>query len=470
MEFQKKQVWQWLCAAGLIFILPNIIFWCIQPKVFLIRGVFVLEYFLIACLYPFINRRLFVVLWVLFAIYDMVAAASSVFFMDFFEILHALVKIPDVPFTSILQWAGLLLLFVLLVVGYVRVMTRYNRSYQFLTIRFMWLPIVFCLVIDFFNGQGPLRRYSVTLFHFNGNIVSAPSWSFANAVKDVLTRKNDQQNNVEYIGSVSKKIFTGEPDSIAAKKEILVLVESWGLLKNKELEEEVAKPLYALVGEKGYSISAGVTNYKYTTQAGEFREITGYMFHYYQAYDDWVKKNSLFLKKQQEGYRVIGLHGYSSAFYERNKTWPAFGVQDMYFAEQFRQLSMPLCGNAYFSGICDSAINTWLFNSMQQQPERKEFYYWVTLGTHLPLIAIHDNAFNRFAEKWKSQGIPETVLQLAYQHQLLFVDIASKLRNLPVANWHIALIGDHAPPFISPAERNQYSSTQVPYLDIRPVH
>jgi hypothetical protein len=109
-----------------------------------------------------------------------------------------------------------------------------------------------------------------------------------------------------------------------------------------------------------------------------------------------------------------------------------------------------------------------MFKNMNRQPERKEFYYWVTLNTHVPVVEIHDNAFRNFAEKWKKQGVAESVLQLAYQHQQFFNDLAIKLSDPHSPKAHVLLVGDHAPPFVDPAERKMYDPKLVPYVDLMP--
>jgi phosphoglycerol transferase MdoB-like AlkP superfamily enzyme len=129
---------------------------------------------------------------------------------------------------------------------------------------------------------------------------------------------------------------------------------------------------------------------------------------------------------------------------------------------------MPLCGSDIFRGVCDTAINTWLLNTMNRQPEKKEFYYWVTLNTHLPLVEIHDEGYRKFTEKWKPQGLTENILQLAYQQQLFFKDLAGKLSQPGMPKAHILLVGDHAPPFIDPADRALLHPQLVPYIELLP--
>ncbi len=57
----------------------------------------------------------------------------------------------------------------------------------------------------------------------------------------------------------------------------------------------------------------------------------------------------------------------------------------------------------------------------------------------------------------ESKRIPENVLQMAYQYQLLFKDLAGKLSKPGAPKAHILLVGDHAPPFTDPADRKLFS-------------
>jgi phosphoglycerol transferase MdoB-like AlkP superfamily enzyme len=476
MEFQKKKALQWLCATLLILVVPNLICWIAQTKVYMMRGIFVWEYLVLACFYPYISRKLFLAIWALFAIYDVIFATSSLFFMDFFEIIHALTKIPAMPIGDWLKMIGLLTAFIGITLAlFIFLLERYNRSYSFLRFKFLWPFIIGLLVVDFFNGHGPLRSWSVKLYNFNTNIVGAPTFTLLKTVRNATRSHKEQEQHVEYLGSLAQVVFAKQPDSAAAvKKEVLVLVESWGLLTDSALQREVMSPWYEMEKNHLYTLRTGTTRFKFLTQAGEFREITGYLFHSFQAKEEWltpesmVKQKSLFIKKQHEGFHVIGLHGFTSEFYKRKNIWPALGIQETMFAEDFRRLSLPMCGTLSFRGICDTAINTWLLNRMSSQPDKKEFYYWVTLSTHLPLVEIHDDDYKMFAAKWKHRGLSENVLQMAYQDRLLFKDLAHKLSQPGLPKAHILLVGDHAPPFLDNEDHKMYNDQLVPYVELVP--
>lgn len=458
MELQKQKIGRWLYGALMVLVLPNILFWLLGLKVSLMRGVFVLEYLLIACLYPYINRKLFITIWVLFAIYDLFFSATSLFFMDFFEITHALTKVPAMPLFDMLKWVGVLILFIGVVYAMLVLLMRYHAKHPVMQLRFLWPLITLCFLINVFTEKK---------VQANKRIVSTPSWAFIKAVQNAVIKRSAKQD-IEFLGSAAKKIFIEAPGSGKATKEALILVESWGLFTNNDLLREVMQPLNDLSKENKYTVKTGTNRYKYLTQAGEFRELTGYVFHYYQVKDSWVTENSILVKKQQQGYHVIGVHGNTSKFYRRNMIWPVLGVQEMYFLEEFSKLGMPTCGHEAFRGVCDTAINTWLLNTMNRQPEKKEFYYWVTLTTHLPLVEVHDEGYRKFAEKFNGQGITEKLMQLAYQQQQLFKDLADKLSKPGAPKAHILLVGDHAPPVIAPAERKLYDEQLIPYVELIP--
>ena len=137
----------------------------------------------------------------------------------------------------------------------------------------------------------------------------------------------------------------------------------------------------------------------------------------------------------------------------------------MYFAEDFMKLDIPFGGNAFFRGAEDTAIVRWLFEKSQQG--KKEFYYWLTLNTHLPLAERKDESFQNYSSRWKRASCDGDVIQLTYQINELFIMIAENIRRSN-SKMHILIVGDHAPPFTDPSKRNCFDSKYVPYIELRP--
>jgi phosphoglycerol transferase MdoB-like AlkP superfamily enzyme len=163
------------------------------------------------------------------------------------------------------------------------------------------------------------------------------------------------------------------------------------------------------------------------------------------------------------------LHGYASAFYDRRNWWPALGIQEAYFAEKFKSFGMPICGNQFFRSVCDTAIASWIFSYAGRNPGRKEFFYWVTVNTHLPLQERKEESFRAFYTKWKKSGVDNETLRLCYEFRAFFADLAKKCSDTFSPKMHVLLIGDHAPPYIDPDLRKLFSATQVPYVELLPA-
>jgi Phosphoglycerol transferase and related proteins, alkaline phosphatase superfamily len=467
---QKKTLLPWLWAAVLLMVVPNIIFWAIAPRVFIIRGTFVWEYFFLTALVPFVSRKFFITLWILFTLYDMTVCTTAFYFMDFAAIAHALRSIPEVPFTKWLLWAGLVALLITITYALLQLMMRHNKRVRFLHPRFALPMALLFFVVDLLTGQGLIKHPSFALIPLKQNIISVPSAFLAKTIWNLATHTKPEMQSEGYIGSVAQEKFESLPDGAATKKQLFVLVEAWGLFVDPELHRAVLQPLYDMAQQKGYRVQEGTTPFKYLTHAAEMREITGYIVNHYDANEDFARKYSLFYRKQQEGYRVTGVHGYHYSFYNRIHIWPALGVQEMYFANKLKEQGLPECGDHFFRGICDTAIATWVLNYIQQNPQRKDFIYWLTLNTHLPLTNIHDDQYRSFAVPWQNKNIPEDVLQLAYQHHLLFKDLANKLSNPLAPQPHMLLVGDHAPPYVDRNLRRHFDNKLVPYIELFPLN
>jgi hypothetical protein len=451
-----------LLIGGVIFlVVPNILFWIISQKVYLIRGVFVIEYFALACLYPYVPKRLFIILWILFTIYDLLFASTSLFFMDFFQMVDAATGLRHFSAIDLLKWTGIVIAICIVSWLVVRLLMTADKKLNFLRPKVILPVLVIVFLVDFFSGGNtiPLSP-QFALIKLKINVVSAPSFSFLVNLKVSLESK--RQWGISPVRSVAKEVF--DPDD-TTRRQLLILVESWGLLRDTGLESELTKPLYACASKKGLDVREGVTNYKYLTQIAEMREITGFFRTFSSVDSTFARQHSLFYEKRLQGYTVIGVHGYSGGFYDRTRWWPVLGVQHMFFAEQLSKLQLPFGGNPFFRGAEDTAIGKWIFQHAEEQGTEKQFYYWVTLNTHLPLVPRNDKLLQDFKERWK--GHDDNVLQLSYQLSELFKILAKTIDGSAIP-MHILIIGDHAPPFIDPAKRLDYDPLYVPFIELRP--
>ena len=467
MKVSTSELKSWIIGGICFLIIPNIVFWILGERIYLIRGIFVAEYFFIALLYPFVPARIFNLLWIVCALIDLLFASTLLFFMDLGQMFEAAAGLQHFSFGQIVKWVLLLSLFILVSWVMLWLLKKIDRKFHFLKPKKILTYLLVVLAIDLLSGANTLNMNAGhATFKIRKNVLSAPLLSVGFSI--VRSFQKERKWEVTPARSVAKEIFGVHPDtSSAERKQILILVESWGLNKNDQLQSELTRSLNLVAEQKGYTINKGQTPYRYLTQIAEMREITGYLRTFSSVDSSFISKHSLFLVKQRQGYHVIGLHAYSSGFYNRQKWWPSLGVQEMFFANEFSDLGLPFGGNPFFRGAEDTAIANWLMQRVSIQKDRKEFYHWVTLNTHLPLLDRNSNEYKSFALRWKNQGIDPDILQLSFQLREFFENLSNAILRSDTRA-HILLIGDHAPPFLDPAARGAYDGNYVPYIELRP--
>jgi len=464
---RTQQLKAWLIGGICFLVIPNILFWLLDTRMYLIRGIFVAEYFFIALLYPYISRRVFNILWLTFALFDLIFASTSLFFMDFAQMLEALSGLTHISSWQVVKLVFLASIFVFISWLLLILLKKIDGRIHFLKPKIILTYLLLVILIDYVGGANTLNvKSDQATLRINQNVISVPIFSVGLHI--VWSFRKEKEWGVTPARSVAKEVFGVDNSSDTAERiQLLVLVESWGSLKNEQLQRNITRPLHEMAAKKEYILREGLTPYRFLTQIAEMREITGYLRTFPSQDTAFIRKNSLFIEKQRQGYQVVGLHGYASGFYNREKCWPALGVQQMFFAKEFSSYGLRFGGNPFFRGATDTAIANWLMNQIALQKERKMFYYWVTLNTHLPLSNRNDAGFRSYVHQWKESGIDSEVLQLSYQLTEFFTVLAEAI-NRSGTRMHVLLVGDHAPPFVDRAQREVYDPQFVPFMELKP--
>lgn len=455
----------WIAAFILFPVMANIIFWLLAYKLYLIRGVFVLEYFILAMLYPYLSRKIFIVCWIVLSLYDLLYSTTNMLFMGFVDMYKAALEVQHITLARFSLWIALVILVILVFWGVARLLVYSHNKTGFLHPRYMIAVSLVFLLLDFFNGGNTLSGQYRDTRYIAANIISCPGGSLCRNIYNSIGKAKEKYKYQPF-PSVAKKVFR---DSVAGQpKEMLILVESWGILRDTALRDFIMQPIRQLEGD--YTIEVGKTQYKYLTQAAELRELTGFLVNENDITTSFADRNSLLQQKIKSGYAVLGVHGYSSGFYNRQRWWPVLGMQQMYFAPELKKMGISSCGKDLFIGACDTAIGHWLFSRMQLEPSKKEFYYWLTLNTHLPLIDNESNEYRDFAALWLAKGLHAKIVQMAYQHYCLYRNLAAEIKKLSSCRPHILIVGDHAPPFLERSIREYYEPGVVNYINITPAN
>ncbi len=254
---------------------------------------------------------------------------------------------------------------------------------------------------------------------------------------------------------------------------VLILLESWGLSNDISMRNSLVAPYAQPELLARYQVTQGTTPFDGTTVAGETRELchSRMGFEVSNASTNTLQ-SCLPDRLASLGYHDIAVHGMEGHVFNRYLWYKSIGFQEILFRNQFNQLGLPDCIGA-FKGTCDAAIAGWIGNRLESKNADPDFVYWVTLNSHLPSpipSGLADGA---------SCALTPMLAQnpsLCSWYQLV-ANVHRSVSRLAMANLArptiFVIVGDHAPPFINPELRSQFSSTDVPYVVLvprQPVH
>ena len=239
---------------------------------------------------------------------------------------------------------------------------------------------------------------------------------------------------------------------------LLVVVESWGVARQREIHEALLQPLRDI---KGVRIEQGILPFDGTTIAGELRELCQLApNHFNLAPVQQGFERCLPNRLKAQGYETLAMHGAVSQMYDRRDWYPRAGFDKSIFYES---RSWP--SRCYsFPGACDLDMMAEVARFFSTPGKR--FMYWLTLNSHstydprdIRLDAFDCSAFS----------IPDDLRACRYlklQAQF-FEGLARLLRVEAMRGVEVMLVGDHSPPMIeSPNYKSLFEFKQVPWLSV----
>jgi phosphoglycerol transferase MdoB-like AlkP superfamily enzyme len=151
------------------------------------------------------------------------------------------------------------------------------------------------------------------------------------------------------------------------------------------------------------------------------------------------------------------------------KTWyQRIGFQEQWFEDQLEKIGLPKCAGA-FTGTCDAAIADWLTQRLERHQPDPQFLYWMTLNSHLPVPM--SSALPAEGSCSISPTLGQYPSLCSWYHLVFNVhDSVARMAMSEVARPTVfVVVGDHAPPFATPALRSQFSDAVVPYILLIPL-
>lgn len=259
-----------------------------------------------------------------------------------------------------------------------------------------------------------------------------------------------------------RKTIQNDPDKLPAKI-MLIVVESWGVSKNKNIQDAILSPL---IHHQNITIrNYGSIDFRGVTIGGEMRELCERSPLHFNIKDaeNSVLKECLPNKLLALGYDTQSLHSAAGLMYDRVYWYPKVGFEKSVF---FESRSWPRrCYS--FPGGCDVDMADEVphfFESTQ-----KGFLYWLTLNSH-SLYDERDILVDKFdCQAYGLHQQQESCRNFKLQAQF-FDKFATLLDHPSMKGVHIVVVGDH-PAVIMDKQDNleNYQDGVVPWLEFEVI-
>ncbi|MDI5985270.1 hypothetical protein QLQ85_10735 [Halomonas sp. M4R5S39] len=420
-----------LVFSGFLF-LPNILIYLLSDYYGLVRPYLNIDYALSVVLFAFGRKVVGGFFVMFFLLIDMLSLAGQLFpfvrFQDVFYFLSFILLAP--AYYKFLLGVGLLLfgfgIYVHVLLG--KRLSRVDSLVSFNVVIFSYLLMPYALGD---NDTGSYRRVAE-------NPLSSQSVYFIThrlaGFSSNFHREGDPL--LVYRGKSASDIWLEEMEKGEIGDQLLlIVVESWGVPKEKEIQAEILGPLYEL---NYIEVQSGEISFSGSTVAGELRELCRlYPEHYNLKNLTEGFENCLPRVLQSEGFITVAQHGAMSTMYDRRFWYPRAGFEEFV---SFEARDWPRrCYS--FPGACDvdmmAEVSSFFSNN------EKGFFYWLTLNSH-SLYDERDIFIDRFDCEKFGVGEGESCRNLKL-HAQFFYELASLLDDEAMKGVDVLVVSDHQP-------------------------
>ena len=268
--------------------------------------------------------------------------------------------------------------------------------------------------------------------------------------------------NINNDSSFSYKYFYNS----TGNKEVVIVLESWGLLLNKELLKDQIAPFYKIDSSR-YKITFEKSYFNGATLQAESRELLNKEG---EAYFSVINHNkcdikSLIKKKVEQKYKTLAVQPFDGTYSVGAKYKKLIGFETFKDYKFFHDsLGLKTIFNNQYQSVLDEEVFTYIFEKLKKST--KNFTYCLSINTHLPFHLTkeqkNDTAFIKFREIYKNKFPNKGVLGMYYRMNQELISIAILINKTDVDK--VLIIGDHAPPYIFKNERNLFATDYVPSI------
>jgi hypothetical protein len=237
---------------------------------------------------------------------------------------------------------------------------------------------------------------------------------------------------------------------------VVVIVESMGVPRISLQRDILFSGFKSTEILNKYEVDEGVVAARGSTIHGEIRELCGGRLSnglFGESYESCIPG-----MMAREGYETTAIHANYPKIYGRNEWYPKIGFKN-YINSDTGELPNDPSENRWGTAL-DTSVIEWLASRGAQQG--KTFDYILTVSSHLPAVLLSG------ANVWESCSQRMTTHACTHLSNLkLSLDdlISYAVRR---ENTTFVIVGDHPPPFVSPASRAGFKDFEVPYFILRP--
>ena len=431
--------------------------------IYLPRSVFYYEYGLVLLALMYVkNYKTSFILFVLFLIMDLLDIISNIYLFSLNELIASLQFINEYK-TSWQQFYYFIALFVYLAIIFI-VLKKFAtsvKSNKKIILKTLLIVYVLIFILDVINGSSKLNPKNDTFTFTQQNIAKS------------LTVHYSEQVYQSFINPVAVVKLKEEPVVYKNFKEdiignqLVVLIESWGLINDSITQEALQDYLSAQLKNKGYQFKWGKSPFAGPTTSAGMRQMVGvkgnykYFLHHKSDTNNII---SIFDYKNKQGYTTYGFHSFSENMFNRKIWWYNIGVQNAHFKESYIQYNankkIKIVEESPFPSVDDQDMFNYML--LKTKDNKKVFSYLLTENTHLPFkLKVIEN---EPVQKFKIESLPISN-EAQNQIKLIKNTVSSFIQKLDTNRWNkIIIMGDHNPPYLDIRDRNYYSFKEVPYL------
>ncbi|WAC74967.1 hypothetical protein OU995_09845 [Roseateles sp. SL47] len=356
-----------------------------------------------------------------------------------------------------LTWAALLLavMGVLYLFALAQMLKRWRAPMAVIQV----VLIAGVLLADGMNGSMQMAGIGRDNLREPFNVGGSPVW---NLYKMQQAGVPSQASGLQVVPSHVRDSILQWHASQPSGSILLVLVESMGEPVSPQLRDWLARQIQSPRLRQRWRFTAGTERFYGSTTHGELRVLCG-LDGSYEMLDATNSHPCLPHQLGADEFTAMGYHGFQLSMFDRNRWWGVAGLQAHHFDYQRSPAQVKDC-HAVFHGICDREV---LHTAIASVQKPRRLAYVVTLDTHLPLSSRSKLQAPELAALCVQADVSEASCALTDQLGALLRDMANQLEE-SAATPYVAVVGDHAPPFIRTTDRQAFLTQEIPYLLLEP--